>query len=156
METEEGRMSNKRTDAEKLNFISGALADSLVDATDGEVLEEARLLGLDPTVEANRVKTLMLETVKMYQQRTLREARRAYDAQAQQRARVASIPSTPAKRRELFSFVIAKQPQYAELFTAQHREFTDLTDTDIESYLEDLDELGVLEKLKPDTEDGDH
>src|SRR5258708_27457819 len=103
MATEEGRMSNKRTDAEKLGFVSGALADSLVDATDEEVLEETRLLGLDPTVEANRVKTLMLETVKTYRQRALREARRAYDAQAQQRARVAAIPSTPAKRRELFS-----------------------------------------------------
>lgn len=148
-------MSNKRTDAEKLTFISDALADSLVDATDEEILEEARLLGLDSRVEANRVKTLMLETVKTYQQRALREARRAYDAQTQQRARVAAIPSTPAERRELFSFVIAKQPQYAELLTAQHREFTDLTDTDIQSYLEDLDELGVLEKLKPDMEDGD-
>jgi len=55
----------------------------------------------------------------------------------------------------LFSFVVTKQPQYAELFTAQHREFTDLTDTDIESYLEDLDELGVLERLKLDADDGD-
>jgi Fic family protein len=148
-------MSNKRTDAEKLDAISDALSDSLLGATDEEILEEARLIGLNTSVEAGRVRALMLGTVKAYQQRALREARQSYDAQAQQSAKIVAIPSTPAKRRELFSFVLAKQPQYAELFTAQHREFTDLTDSDIESYLEDLDELGVLEKLKPDKDDGD-
>jgi predicted phosphoribosyltransferase len=54
----------------------------------------------------------------------------------------------------LFSFVLTQQPQYAELFTAQHREFTQLTDDDIESYLEDLNELGILQQLKRGAEDG--
>jgi hypothetical protein len=148
-------MSNKRTDTENLDAISDALSDSLVNATDDEVLEEARLAGLDPSAEAARVKALMLVTVKAYQQRALREARRAYELQAQQPTRTQGIPTTPAKRRDLFSFVLSRQPQYAEIFTAQHRDFTDLTDDDIESYLEDLAELGVLEKLKRDTDDGD-
>jgi hypothetical protein len=150
-------MSNKRTEAERLDAISDALGDSILAATDQEILEEARLAGLDPNAEAGRLKALMLSTVKAYQQRALREARQSYDAQALRAASKASaIPSDPAKRRELFSFVLAKQPQYSELFTAQHREFTDLTDTDIESYLEDLDELGVLDKLKRDSGDGDN
>ena len=33
-------MSNKRTDTENLDAISDALSDSLVNATDDEVLEE--------------------------------------------------------------------------------------------------------------------
>jgi hypothetical protein len=149
-------MSNKRTEAERLDAISDALGDSIFAAMDQEILEEARLAGLDPTVEAGRLKELMLSTVRAYQQRALRAARQGYEAQAYRAASMASaIPSDAAKRRELFSFVLARQPQYSELFTAQHREFTDLTDTDIESYLEDLDELGVLDKLKQDSGDGD-
>jgi hypothetical protein len=149
-------MSNKRTEAERLDAISDALGESILAATDQEILEEARLKGRDPNVEAGRLKALMLSAVKAYQQRALREARLGYDAQAHRVASKASaIPCEPAKRRELFSFVLARQPRYSELFTAQHREFTDLTDTDIESYLEDLDELGVLDKLKQHSNDGD-
>ena len=148
-------MSNKRTSTEKLASIAAALSDSVIHATDQEVLEEARLIGLEPDAESARLKALLLETVKGYQQRALRQARKAYDAQTKQRETAFSIPSTPAQRRKLFSFVLAKQPQYADLFTAQHRKFTDLTDSDIESYLEDLDELGVLERLKPEVSDGD-
>jgi hypothetical protein len=149
-------MSNNRTDAERLDAVSDALGDSLLAARDQEIFEEARLAGLDPNLEAARLKALMLSTVKAFQQRALREARRSYDAQAQRATSKASaVPNTPEQRRELFSFVLAKQPQYSELFTAQHRELTDLTDGDIESYLEDLDELGVLEDLKVNADDGD-
>lgn len=148
-------MSNKRTDTERLDAFSDALSGALIDATDAEVLEEARLVGLDPSSEAARLKALMLGTVKAYQQRALREARKAYDLQTQRPAKTSAIPNTPAKRRELFSFVLAKQPQYAELFTAQHRDFSDPTDNDIDSYLEDLDELGILERLESEADDDD-
>jgi hypothetical protein len=147
-------MSNRRTDSEKLAALHDALSDSLAQATDAEVMEEVALLGFDPTSEASRVKTLMLGAVKAYQQRALRDARVAFDAVSRQAVQSSRIPNTPTERRNLFSFVLGKQPQYAELFTAQHREFTDLTDGDIESYLEDLAELGVLEKLKVDGDDG--
>jgi len=147
-------MSNKRTDTENLHSIYDALTDSVIGASDDEVIEEARLVGQDPTIEAGRLKAVMLASVKAYQQRALREAREAYDAQEQSSSRTSFVPGTPAERRELFSFVLAKQPQYTELFTAQHREFTDLTDDDIETYLEDLDELGILQKLTPDSDDG--
>jgi hypothetical protein len=147
-------MSNKRTDSENLHALCDALTDSTIGASDEEVIEEARLNGEDPNREAGRLKSLMLATVKSHQQRALREARQAYDAQEQRPSKGSFVPSTPAERRDLFSFVLAKQPQYTELFTAQHREFTDLTDDDIETYLEDLDELGILEKVKPDSDDG--
>jgi hypothetical protein len=146
-------MSSNRTDAEQLQAIFDSTTDSLTEASDQDILDEARLQGLDPDAEATRVKALMLETVRAFQQRALREARKAYDAQSAQTAKQHSIPNTPSERRELFSFVLTRQPQYAELFTAQHREFTDLTDSDIETYLEDLAELGVLNKLRPDTGD---
>ena len=146
-------MSSNRTDAEKLHAILDSTAESIRESSDQDVLEEARLQGLDPGSEAARIRALMLQTVRSHQQRALRSARQAYEAQISGSVQAASIPNTPAERRELFSFILAKQPQYAELFTAQHREFTDLTDADIESYLEDLAELGVLQKIKPENGD---
>lgn len=143
-------MSNKRTDSENLHALCDALSDSVVGASDEEVIEESRLVGREPTGEASRLRALMLASVKTYQQRALRDARKAYDVGEQRSLLRSLIPDTPTERRVLFSFVLAKQPQYSELFTAQHRELTDLTDEDIETYLEDLDELGILEKLKPD------
>ncbi len=146
-------MSSNRHDAEKVHAILDSVAESITVASDQDVLEEARLQGLDPSSEAARVRALMLQTVRSHQQRALRSAREGYEAQIRGSFQTASIPNTPAERRELFSFIVARQPQYAELFTAQHREFTDLTDADIESYLEDLAELGVLKKIKPENGD---
>lgn len=146
-------MSSNRHDAEKVHAILDSVAESITVASDQDVLEEARLQGLDPSSQAARVRALMLQTVRSHQQRALRSARKGYEAQISGSFQTASIPNTPAERRELFSFIVARQPQYAELFTAQHREFTDLTDADIESYLEDLAELGVLKKIKPEKGD---
>src|SRR4051812_20917932 len=101
----ERNMSNKRTEAEKLTALSDALSDSLVGATDTEILEEMALLGLNPNFEARRVKSLMMGAVKAYQQRALRDARAAYDALSQRVAPPSRIPNTPDERRNLFSFV---------------------------------------------------
>jgi hypothetical protein len=57
-----------------------------------------------------------------------------------------SLPKTPKERRQLFS-LFTQQPQFAEFVTAQYRDLENLTDNDIETYLEDLAELGILEKL---------
>jgi len=64
-----------------------------------------------------------------------------------------TIPKTAEARRKLFSFVI-QQPQYAQYVTAQYRDLENLTDNDIESYLQDLDELGILQELDRDQTDG--
>lgn len=65
-----------------------------------------------------------------------------------------AIPETPAARRRLFSIFI-QRPQFTQFVTAQYRDLDKLTDNDIESYLEDLAELGILEKLQRDETDGE-
>jgi hypothetical protein len=44
---------------------------------------------------------------------------------------------------------MSRKPEIgAALLTAQHREFQDLTDADIQSFLEQLGALGVLDELR--------
>lgn len=142
-------MSNKRTYKDQLDALADALSQSILDETNEETLQEAQLAGVDPDAEAARLKALMLGAVKKFQQRKLHEARAGYAADLAriQRRVYAKIPPTPEERLDLFTLVVARQPQYAEMYTTQHRELKDLTDEDIQSYLEDLEALGVLDEL---------
>jgi hypothetical protein len=134
--------------------LSDALGNSILDESDEEILEDLRQAGVDPKAEALRLKTMMLKTVKTFQQRHLRAARAGYEKQAAQPGRQNSlVPTTAPERRELFSFLLQK-PQYAALVTAQYRDLEAFTDNDIESHLEDLADLGVLNELNSERKDG--
>ena len=115
--------------------------------SDEEILEDLRQEGIDPEAEAARLRTMMLDTVKAFQQRRLIVAREGYRRRVEQlEKRKYPIPESAQERRSLFSFVL-QQPQCARLVTAQYRELKDLTDDDIKTYLEDLAELGILNEL---------
>jgi DNA-directed RNA polymerase specialized sigma24 family protein len=90
-------MSSNRTDAEKLRAILDSTAESIRESRDQDVLEEARLQGLDPGSEAARIRGLMLRTVRSHQQRALRSARQAYEAQISGGSVQASITSPPSR-----------------------------------------------------------
>jgi len=50
--TEEEVMANNRTDKEKLDALIDALGDSVLEASDEDLLEELRMNGVDPDAEA--------------------------------------------------------------------------------------------------------
>lgn len=147
-------MAEKRTDREKLDALIDALGNSVLEESDDEILEEIRAEGVDMRAESERMKTMMLATVKAFRQRALDAARAAYKSQIEQmQGKRYSIPKTAPERRRLFA-LFTQQPQFAEFVTVQHRNLEDVTDNDIETYLEDLAELGILEKLDPNKTNG--
>jgi len=149
-------MANKhRTDEQRLEAVTNALADSILEASDAEVIEELRLAGVDPDAEAARMKAKMLATVKAFRQQALNAARTGYNRQIEGMERKSyAIPDTPAERRRLFSLLV-QRPQFTQFVTAQYRDLDKLTDNDIETYLEDLAELGILEELQRDEINGE-
>ncbi len=147
-------MADKKTDSEKLDALIDALGNSVLEESDDEILEEMRAEGVDMRVESARMKAMMLATVKAFRQRALDAARAAYKSQIEQmEGKRYFIPKTAPERRKLFA-LFTQQPQFAEFVTAQYRNLEDVTDNDIETYLEDLAELGILEKLDPNKTDG--
>ena len=144
-------MAEKARDYEaELLAIMNALAESVAEASDADILAEAREAGEDPGRSAARVRALLGRAVKDYEQRRLREAQKDYDERVRAlRARPYALPRTPEDRRKLFDLVMSRKPEIgAALLTAQHREFQDLTDADIQSFLEQLGALGVLDELR--------
>jgi len=147
-------MSNKRTDQQKLDALIDALGESVLEESDEELFEDLRRKGVDIHTESARIKAMLQSTVKTFQQRALETAREAYKRQIERmETQRYSIPETATERREMFSF-ITKQSALADFVTAQYRDLESLTDNDIETYLEDLAELGILDKLKPDKTNG--
>lgn len=59
---------------EELEAIMFALAESVAEASDEEILEETRSQGEDPTEAVGRVRNVLLNAAKAYRQRRLREA----------------------------------------------------------------------------------
>ena len=140
-------MDNKKTNSERLEAMFDALAESICNESDGELLEDLRQEGVDPEAEANRLKDMMLDTLKAFQQRGLVSAQEGYRRRVEQlEKKKYPIPESRQAQRSLLSFVL-QQPQYAGLVTAQYRDLKDLSDEDIETCLEDLAELGILDEM---------
>ncbi len=139
---------------EELRAIMNALAESVAEASDEEILEETRAQGEDPTEAAGRVRNLLVNAATTYRQRRLREAQQQYESHiAAMREKIYLLPTSTIERRRLLDLVLSRQPAVRSALTAQYREFTSLTDNDVESCLKQLQELGLLAGLsKPEEE----
>ena len=126
--------------------LMNSLADAALSQTDEELHAEAASSGEEPAFAASEVRDLLRSASKSYRQRHLRAAALEYQK------RVASLkrgwidlPETAGDRRSLLASVFAMNPRMESAFlTLQHREFKELSDTDVESCLVQLRELGVL------------
>jgi hypothetical protein len=133
-------------DAELFNVMS-ALAETEWEMTDKEVIEDARVRGEDIEKEAELVKDIFRRALKEHRQAPLREAQQKYkDRVASMFRDEISLPQSADGRRELLDAFFASRPELGSaLLTAQHREFSELTDSDVEDFLRQLKELGALD-----------
>ena len=65
---------------EELVAIMNALAESVAEASDEEILEEARAQGEDPIKTARQTKDVLLNAAKRYRKKRLHEAQQQYEA----------------------------------------------------------------------------
>jgi hypothetical protein len=138
-------MSKREKHEEQFARIMNMLADSELEMSDQEVVTEARNEGSDPSEEAERVRNTLQKASKAFAMRRLHDARRVYEEQVTRlRAKKYELPATPEKRRDLLAAVFAARPEMrASPFTAQYRDFRELSDADVESLLKQLNELGI-------------
>lgn len=144
-------MPEKPRDYEtELRAIMDALAESVAEASDEDLLAEAREAGEDHRRTAARVRDVLKRAAKDYEQRRLRTAEKAHEEQVRSiRARPYVLPDTPEGRRKLFTLVVTRKPELRQaLLTLQNREFRNFTDADIRSCLEHLGALGVLREFE--------
>ena len=140
-------MPDKSRDYElELFNVMSAMGDIEFEMSEEELLDEIRQEGKDIEKEAEYVREVFKTAIKEYRQAPLREAQKKYeDHLSKIEMRDFELPGTAPERRNLLSGLLARKPEFGSLMTAQHRDFKDVTDADVESYLKQLIELGALE-----------
>jgi len=136
---------------DELCNVMDTVSDPLLQMSDDQVLAETVASGENPEQSAAEVKGLLLIAVKDYRQRRLRSAQEEYEREAfASQQRQAALPDTAEERRLLLSLVCQQRPEIGNALTLRHRHFEELTDADVESSLEELQELGTLDDLRND------
>jgi hypothetical protein len=139
--------SNDARDA--LRRLADALAEDVLSAPDSEILEEAAEIHGDPEKLAADMLKLFEQTASEQGKERLAAAREAVAAERRRPAGVFRLP--PAEARRLLQQLIAADPETARKLTVAARKGEGLSDDDVQSMLEDFEELGVT--LPGGTED---
>ena len=134
---------------ERLKRMLDALAENIEIAPGNEVIEDARLEQKKPDEIAAHGKNVLLQAVKSHQQRELKNAREGYEQEVLAiKARRIELPKQPEVRRTWLAAVLEQLPQLQAAFTIQNRNFSELSDEDVESHLRKLEILGVLKDVR--------
>ncbi len=127
------------------------LAD-LIEATEpAELAKELREGGHDLLEVEGRMKAAALAGIKNFKQQGLHRARERYresSVRIERQARTLK-GSTADRRRRLFNALEAN-PGLRSSLTVQHRDFNEMTEEDVDSALEEIEILGVLEDVDDD------
>ena len=137
-------MSNNRDEARRhIERLADALAREIDQLTDEELLREVKEEYGDPEKAALATKNLIQEAVTAHGKRRLAAARTAYEAQ---RGGGGSkvLELSAERKRELIDRFASNDNQLREKLTVAARKQEDL-EADIDSFLEDLIELGVID-----------
>ena len=124
------------------------IASSIETSSSAEIEQDALASGKDLNVLATATRGALMEGIKKFSQRRLHHARERYVENVNRiEARKRRIAGDPDSRRRQFSAVLKSRPELRSTLTIQHRDLDSLTDSDIESALEELDALGALDQF---------
>lgn len=142
------------SDEKKIRAFFEALADNLESLSDEELLAEVREEGRSYEDIAKRTRLLFQNTVKRFKDRDL-VMTKGEQHQPVTRADTSPVrlPTSATERRQLLNALIAKHQEAAQLLTARRRLFEELTDDDVESWLEQLGSLGLISTKSETDED---
>jgi hypothetical protein len=136
-------MTTRSNDArDALRRLADALAEDALTAPDNEILEEAAEIHGDPArLRADMLK-LFEQTMSEQGKEKLAAAREAFVADRRRPAAVVRLPPAEARRR--LQQLMAADLETARKLTVAARKGEGLSDEDVKSMLEDLEELGVF------------
>jgi GrpB-like predicted nucleotidyltransferase (UPF0157 family) len=137
---------DKRWTREEAERVFDHLADSIETESASEIAAELKDSGHDINDIAARMKAAALAGVKGFRQQRLHRARQRYDESSSKIERHSkAVGGSREERRRRFFRVLDEKPELRSRYTMQHRDLNALTDTDIDSALEELEILGALE-----------
>lgn len=137
-------MTNNRDEARRqLDRLADTLARDVDRMTDDELLQEAAESYGDPEQAAAETRGVIEATITRHGKRRLTTARHAYEVYISKvRSKVVELPLE--KKRALIDKFARKDNQLRERLTMAARNEED-SEADIDSFLEDLVELGIID-----------
>lgn len=147
-------MADKRNYDEELARIMNGLAESTLEMSDEELEEELREEGDAPERVAEDVRGVLRRAVKAHRQKNLLAAQKKYEERLiHLEKKKYSLPDSIEEQRGLLMGLLAGNSNVRSLLTAQNRDFTDLPDSEVTSYLKQLYELGAIDDLAGEKEE---
>lgn len=132
-------MSTQKQHDDELEALMSLLAESVADMSREQVENE---FGDEPGLN---VKSFLQSVLKEFDQAKLREARAKYQSATKDLSeRSPKLPENALEQRALLSAFLNQRADVRSMFTAQFREFEELTDSDVESLLKQLIDLGMI------------
>jgi hypothetical protein len=132
-------MSNNDRYDRQLDSLLQEIDRSTIEASDAEILEDAKLEGIDIQANANDLRQRFLDIAQAFHKRKFVQAKQDYaDAVGELQDRTFQIPTSPAQQRALL-----QQAQKA-MTVAAFREFDGMPDSDLPGLIEELYALGLL------------
>lgn len=138
-------MTGLKNDEERLEYLIESIEDSILSASDEEIVEDFRSNGQDPAQVAASAMALIRGQLKAERKQRLATARQGYLRAVGQRYAPRSLPADPRERRGLLERIMSAETQLPAELTLAFREGKEISDRDITSMLEDLAELGFLD-----------
>lgn len=140
--------ANKRWTRDETERVLDQLADAIETGDPIEIAADLKDSGHDLSEVAAQMKSAALAGVKAFRQQRLHRARERYqESSAKIERRTRQFGVSPGERRQRFFSILESKPSLRSALTMQHRDLNELTDTDIDSALEELEILGALEEL---------
>ena len=134
---------------EKLDNLADALVKDILHTSDEEIFSEITDEGKSVKSEADRIRGLLKNAETQVAKRCLATARKAVSQYQNEQRRCKIISLDSSKARRALDEVLKKHPESTQQFTLAARKGKDLSDSDVLSMLEDLQELGLYD---PDTD----
>ncbi len=139
-------MSNDQNKAsEKLERLCNALADDIDATGDEELLAELKEAGDDTDAIAKQTGELISDAIAKVGRRKMEAARAGYEAATHQTGHESKVLHWPlSRKRELIQHFAQNDDALNQKLTLAARQGKD-TEMDIDSFIEDLIDLGVID-----------
>lgn len=128
---------------EALDRVAEKLAEDVLNATDAEILAEAKEDRIDIAAEAARSRAIFAKALAVQGKRRMADARAAINAQSRT-AGPAGRRFSPEQARQMLAQALRDAPETSAKLTMAARKGQDLTDADVYGMLDDLADLGLL------------
>jgi hypothetical protein len=132
----------KNSGREALDRLADFLVEDVLSASDTDILAELKEEGIDPESDAACMRTLFERTVLEANKRRLQAARAAVQAGKSAQRPANALFDIQEARRRLRS--VLEQKGMPQRLTMAARKESELSDADVLSMAQDLDELGLL------------